>query len=726
VGTNLSVDPGLRGDITVRTGQAPQAPDEVAIDATSAERADEGIGDDVRILFQGAAESFTVVGIVGFGDEDNLGGSTTAFFELPTAQRLMGEKGVYDTIIVKAEDGVAAEELAERVDASLADGFEALTGDAVAEERAADVKEGLGFFTMLLMTLAGIALFVGSFIIWNTFSMQVAQRTRELALLRAIGATRRQVLRTILTEAVVLGLTASAAGVALGLGMARGLSALFEVFGFTMPAMTTVLEPRTIVVGLVVGTVTTVVAAVAPARRATRVLPVEALRDAAPTSQRFSRVRLGIGAVLTVGGVTGLLLALFGPAPAWVIAVGVVAAVLGVTTLAPLFMRTLAAVVGWPLRGRGVAGELARQNAMRNPRRTASTAMALVVGLTLVAAVSVLAASVKASFSDVLARSTNADLYVLAPTSSSPGYSPEVVKTVRGVEGVELVSPTAFGTGKFEGKTGNFTSVEPATVEAALDMGLVEGDAGELTDDGVLVREDLAEQHGWSVGDTVGAGFPGAPHAELEVQGVYDGKSFVNTEYTITGDAHTAFYPKRLEGTAVVIAEDGADVAVVEDRIAEAIADRPDATVMDQEEFQGAMSSMIDQMVGLVTVMLLLAVVIALLGIVNTLALAVFERTRELGLLRAVGMTRGQVRAMVRWESVVISSIGALLGAGLGIGLGVALVEAIADEGIEKTAVPGMQLAVYVLAAAMAGVLAAIGPARRASKVDVLRAVVSD
>jgi putative ABC transport system permease protein len=726
VGTNLSVDPGLRGDITVREGRVAQGPGEVAIDVTSSEKGDLPIGSTMRIFFQGTDETFTVVGTVAFGEADNLGGATTAFFDLPTAQRLMGEKGVFDTIIVKAADGVSAEDVTASVDASLPGAFEALTGDEVAQQRADDVKEGLGFFTMVLLTLAGIALFVGSFIIWNTFSMQVAQRTRELALLRAIGATRRQVLRTILAEAVVLGVTASAIGVALGVGMARGLSALFEVFDFTMPPMTTEIEPRTVVIGLLVGTLTTVVAAVAPARRATRVLPVEALRDSAPTAHRFSRVRLGFGAVLVAGGVSALLSALFGPAPAAFIAIGVVAAVLGITTLAPLFMRALVSVVGWPLRGRGVAGELARQNAMRNPKRTSSTAMALVIGLTVVATVSVFASSLKASFSDVLESSTNADLYVLTPTPQSAGFSPEVVETVRGVDGVDIVSPTAFGTGKIAGETADFTSVDPATVEDALNLGMVSGSVGDLADDGVLVREDLATEHGWSVGDTVPASFPGASDVRLQIAGVYDGQGFVNTAYTITGDAHSQFYPKRLEGTSIVMVEDGADVAVVEERISDAIADRPDATVMDPEEFQGAMSSFIDQTVGLVTVMLLLAVVIALLGIVNTLALAVFERTREIGLLRAVGMTRGQVRAMVRWESVVISTIGAMLGAGLGIGLGLALVKAVADEGIEKIAVPGPQLAVYVVAAAFAGVLAAIGPARRASNVDVLRAVVTD
>ena len=726
LGTNLSEDPALRGEVTLRSGRAPQTPDEVAVDATSAKEGDLTLGSQVKVLFQGPAQTFTLVGIVGYGDEDDLGGSTTAYFERETAQRLLGNKGTFDTIVAKAAEGMSESELADRVDAALPNGFEALTGEAVADERADAAKDGLGFLTIALTVFAGIALFVGSFIIWNTFSMQVAQRSRELALLRAIGATRRQVMRTILAEAVLLGLVASAIGIILGVGMARGLTGLMDGFGFSLPTAGLQVQASTVAIGLVVGTVMTVVAAVAPARRATKVLPVEALRDAAPVAERFSRLRLVIGVVLIGSGVTGLLLALFGPAPVIFIAVGVVAAVLGVTTLAPLFMRRLAATIGWPLRSRGLPGDLARQNAMRNPKRTASTAMALVIGLTMVSTVAVFAASLKVSFTDVLSNSSHGDLYVLTPSSQAPGYSPEVTAMVREVDGVALVSPTAFGQAEFDGTRTPFNSIDPATVEQAMDLGMVEGDAGSLTDTGVLVTEDVAKTNGWELGDSVPAAFPGHPDVRLEVQGVTDGSGFVNTDYVISGEAHTAFMPDRLEGTSVVVVEEGEDIAVVENRIAEALANQPDATVMDQAEFEGAMAALIDQLLGLVTVLLLLAVVIALLGIVNTLALSVFERTRELGLLRAVGMTRGQVRAMVRWESVVISVIGALLGAGLGIGLGVALTRALADEGIDQIAVPGTQLGLYVVAAALAGVIAAVGPARRASNVDVLRAVVTD
>jgi putative ABC transport system permease protein len=456
------------------------------------------------------------------------------------------------------------------------------------------------------------------------------------------------------------------------------------------------------------------------------VLPVEALRDSVPGAQRFSRVRLATGIVLAGTGVTALLTALFGSAPPIFIVVGVVGVVFGVTALAPLIVRPMAAAIGAPLRSRGLPGDLARQNAIRNPMRTASTAMALVIGLTLVAAVAVFAASLKASFSDLLSNGTTADLYVLTPSPSAQGFSRDVVGVVQGVDGVKVVSASGYGAAKFAGKVTDFSSIDPATADAVFDLGMVTGSTADLSDTGILVYDDAAREHGRQVGDVVPSSFPKTGRAAFRVEGTYDDKSFVGTDYVISTSAHTRHDPDRLESSALVVVDDGADVATVETRISDALAAHPDATVMDQEEFEGVLGGFIDQLLSLVTVLLLLAVVIALLGIVNTLALSVFERTRELGLLRAVGMTRGQVRAMVRWESVVISVIGALIGAALGTGLGVALTRALADEGIEKVDVPVTQLLLYLVAAAVAGVFAAIGPARRASKVDMLRAVASE
>ena len=724
-GVSAPVDDTLTGQVDVREGRLPQRPGEVAIDASSAEKGELSVGDSTEVLFQKGPHTLEVVGVVGFGDNDDLGGSTTAYLELGTAQELMGKRGVFDTISVTAADGVSDEEVTSRVAQAVPAGVEAMTGQAVADEQAEAAQEGVAFLGTALLGFAGVALFVGAFIIWNTFSMQVAQRTRELALLRAIGATRRQVMRTLVWESLVLGLASSALGVLLGVGLARGLVALMSGFGLELPTAGIRLEAQPVVIGLLVGTVVTVLSALAPARRATKVLPVEALRDSGPQSFRTSRVRIGSGVVLAGGGAALLLWSLFGGGPAIMLAVGTMAAAIGIATLAPVFIRPMAAVIGSPLRSRGVPGELARENAMRNPRRTASTAMALVIGLTMVAAVAVFASSMKASFSDVLS-STKADLYVLTPTSQSEGFSRRVTEDVKDVDGVDVVSSTGFGMAEIDGVGQGFSSIDPATAERAFDLGMVSGDVSDLTDDGVLVHEKIAEREGLTVGDTVPAAFGRTGKTQLEVAGVFGVRGFVGSDYVISSAAHDKVDPQRLEGTTMVIVDEGVSVATVEERIDAVLEAHPDATVMDQEEFEGALGSVIDQLLSLVTVLLLLAVLIALLGIVNTLALSVFERTRELGMLRAVGMTRGQVRAMVRWESVVISVIGAVVGAGLGIGLGLAMTHSLADQGISELVVPGVQLGLYVVAAAVAGVAAAIGPARSASKVDVLKAVVAD
>ena len=724
LGASMPADE-LLGEITFRSGTAPQGPGEVAIDASSAEKGDLSVGDTTQILLQKGPQDFTIVGVVGFGDSDDLGGSTTAYFDLATAQKALGKQGVFDTIGIKAADGASDESLAASVDAALPDGAEALTSQAVADEQSAAVKDSLGFLNTALLAFAGIALFVGAFIIWNTFSMQVAQRTRELAPMRAIGATRRQVMRTILIESVILGVLSSLIGIALGVGMASGLAGLMSAFGFSVPTAGVSVSLEVVGIGVAVGTVVTVLSAIAPARRATKVLPIEALRNSTPAASKSATRRLVIGVVLVIAGAATTAAALFGSAPAMLIAVGMVGVVLGVATLAPLFVRRMAAVIGAPLLGRGVPGELARQNAMRNPKRTASTAMALVIGLTMVTAVAVFAASLKASFADVLT-STKADLYVLTPTSQSEGFSREVPAEVQAVDGVSLVSSTGFGMAEIDGTVQSFSSIDPATADQVFDLGMVTGSTADLGADGVLVHSDAAEKKGLDVGDVVPTVFGGTGARDFTVAGIYDVKGFVGSDYVISAAAHDKAEPQRLEGTTMVVVEDGESVSAVHDRIDDVLASHPDATVMNQEEFEGALGGVIDQLLTMVTALLLLAVLIALLGIVNTLALSVFERTRELGMLRAVGMTRGQVRSMVRWESVVISTIGALLGAALGLGLGLALARALADDGIDKIAVPGVQLGLYVLAAAVAGVVAALGPARRASNVDVLTAVASE
>ena len=725
-GGSLNRDPDLRGEVTLRSGRAPEGPGEVAIDATSAQEGGLSLGSQTRILFQGPAETFTVVGTVGFADQDDLGGISSAYFDLETAQRVLGKAGVYDSIDVAAAGGVGDDELADRIAAVLPAGIEAVTGEEYAAESSTAVQENLGFVTLAMTIFAGIALFVGSFIIWNTFSMQVAQRTRELALLRAIGATRRQVMRTIVAEAAALGLAASAIGLGLGVGAAYGLSSLLSAFGPDLPTATMRLQGSTIAISLLVGTLVTIVAAIAPARRATRILPVEALHDAAIGAYRFSYRRLVAGLVISGAGIGALLAGLFAGAPAMFIALGVVAVILGVGALAPLVARPLARIVGAPLSARGVPGELALQNAMRNPKRTASTAMALVIGLTMVIAVTVFGASLKASFQDVLGNSTKADLYLRTASQWAPGFSPEVADAVLATPGVDIVSRSGWGEARFDGDIAQLSSVDPATIEQVAELGVTAGEVNGLTETAMLVSQQKADEMGWEVGDAVPVEFAQTGETELQIAGIFTEKSWFQQDYLVSLGLHELSDSAMLDSSALVTIDGGADLAEVESLVAAAVAAHPDVQVLDQDEMAESGAEFADQILGFVTVLLLLAVVIALLGIVNTLALSVFERTRELGLLRAVGMTRNQVRAMVRWESVVISVIGAVIGAVLGIGLGVSLSQSLAELGIKSIAIPAGQLALYVALAAVAGVLAAIGPARRAAKVDVLRAVVTE
>ena len=727
MGYNLPDDEELRGETVIRSGHAPRGPHQVAIDASSAEDHDIALGSTIKVLFRGPTQEFTVVGTVGFGDSKDLGGTTAAYFDTDTAAQVLGQPGTYDSIRVSAADGVGAKALTQRLDAVLPDGAEAVTGAAVAKESSDAVNEDLAFVTIMFGIFAGIALFVGSFIIWNTFTMIVSQRSREIALLRAVGATRRQVMRNLVAEAFLLGAFASAVGLALGVGVAKGLTLLMDVVGFSLPSTASQLQARTVVVSLLVGTVVTVVASLVPARRATKVLPIEALREATPGSRPPSRTRIALGTLIGGAGLTGVLTGLYSGGGGTLVMLGILGLIVGVLTLMPLAARPLASAIGAPLRMRGVPGDLARQNAMRNPRRTASTAAALMIGLTLVVSMGVFASSLKASFSDILGDSTNADLYLTTASSQAEGYSPEASKAAAAVAGVRLVSPTGFGEARIAGEPTFYSSVDPATAEAALDLDVSSGSASDLGEDGVLVKRKVAKAHGWQVGDTVPAEFAETGKHELRVAGIYDRTGgFVESDFVLGLPAQEAFAGERLDANAIVMLDKGADLTEVKERIAAALADHPDTRVLDQEEFEKVASGFIDQLLAFVSVMLLLAVFIALLGIVNTLALSVHERTRELGLLRAVGATRGQVRAMVRWESVVISLIGAAAGAVLGTGIGITLAQALKDQGIEAISVPVPQIALYVALAAVAGVLAAVGPARSAARVDVLKAVVTD
>ena len=708
--------------LEIRDGQVPAGPDQVGVDAATARAHDLRVGQRIEILFEGPPKEFTIAAILGFGDADNLAGATIAVFDLQTAQQVFGKVGVYDDISVIADEGVSANQLQSRIQQVLPQGVEAVTSSAVADENTKALNEGLGFFKVALLVFAFIALFVGAFIIFNTFSIITAQRTRELALMRALGASRGQVLTSVLIEATAVGLFASVVGIAAGVVIAIGLQALLGLFNIDLPSTSTQLLPRTIVVSLLVGTIVTVVSSIAPARRASRVAPVEAMREGQPTSGSPLRRRLVSGLVVLAAGFALLAYGLFGtPSSAGqILGAGTVTTFLGIAMLSPLFARAAARVIGAPLARLGLQGKLGRENAMRNPRRTASTASALMIGLGLVAMVTILASSLKASLNAALEETLKADLTLT--TSSFIQFSPAVADLVRDVPEVQAVSEFRQNGFRFEGATSFLMAVDPGTIEQVAAVDMEQGTVNALGQGSVLVYHDIAEENGLSVGDQVVLSFSSTGDRRFTVGGIYADDRLLGN-WVVSLATYEQLYTEQLDTYILVKGAEGVAPVELKQAVESAVGEFPNIEVQDQAGFREKQAGFIDQLLGLITALLALAILIAVFGIVNTLGLSIFERTREIGLLRAVGMTRRQTRSMIRWESVIIAVFGALLGVAIGILFGWALQRALAGEGLTELAIPGGELVVYVVIAGLMGVLAAVLPARRAARLNVLQAI---
>ncbi len=711
--------------LEIRDGAPPTGPDEVVVDAATARLASLAVGDEIQILFEGGPGRFTIVGVAGFGDADNLGGATLAVFETETAQRVLGKDGVFDALSVVGDEAVAASELRASVAAVLPDGVEAVTSTSVADEATRNLQEDLGFFRTALLVFAAVALFVGSFIIFNTFSIIVAQRTRELALLRALGASRRQVITSVVLEALVVGLVASGLGILAGIGIAVGLQGLLGAFNIDLPSTSLQLLPRTIVASVLVGVVVTVAASILPARHAGSVAPVQALREVADGGRarelagRRLVVALGVAAV----GVGLLLYGLFGAESNAVYSVGAGAAVtfVGVAMLSPLVARPIVGVLGAPLRRLSIQGRLGRENAMRSPRRTASTAAALMIGLGLVAMVAILASSLKSSFTAALTDTLKADFTL--STSSFTAFSPEAAERVAALPEVEAVSAFRQNGFKVEGATSFLTAVDPATVERVATLEVSEGSVAALAErDSVLVHRDVAAENGLALGDELAASFASTGDAPLTIVGIYDENRLAG-DYVVSLATYEERYVEQLDAFVLVKGSQGIALGEVEAAVRTAVEDLPNVQVQDQAAFREQQAGFIDQLLGLITALLLMSIGIAGVGIINTLGLSIYERTRELGLLRAVGMSRRQVSRMVRWEAILIAVFGAVLGLAIGIAFGWALQQALKSEGVSEFTIPVGQLVAYVVVAALIGVVAAIWPARRAAKLNVLQAI---
>ncbi|MCU1592002.1 MAG: hypothetical protein JWP11_3258 [Frankiales bacterium] len=706
--------------LRLKQGRAPAGPDDVVIDAGTARKAGYHVGDRVTILLKGPARQFTVVGIVGFGSTDNLAGATIAAFDIETAQKYVGTPGSYTDLAIASQDGVSQKDLAKRVSSVLPTGFEAVTQQQSVDEASKQIKKGLGFFSTALLVFAAISLFVGGFLIFNTFSMLVAQRTRELALMRALGASRRQVTVSVLVEALVVGLFSSVLGFVLGIGVAKGLSALLGALGIDLPSGDTVIATRTVIASLVVGIGVTAAAALLPARKAARVAPVEALRESGPAEDRSLRRRGLAGSVLSLLGVALLSLGLSN-GQLNLVGLGAAASFLGVATLSPLIARPVTSVLGWPFAKMGVPGKLGRGNAVRSPRRTSATAAALMVGLALVAAVSVLGASLKSSTVKIVDTSLGAD-YILRTENFTP-FSGEVGKDLRGKPGIASVAAFRFGQAKIGTGTTAIQGVEPEALAAVLKLAVVSGRFADMST-GIAISKKAAADHHWKVGDSVPVTWRRTGLHPLKVAVIYDINQFAG-DYLVSGVTFDANTSEQLLGVVAVKTTADSKPADTRALVDAAVKPFPNIEVQDQAQFVKSQGQQIDKLLNAITGLLVLSVLIAVLGIINTLALSVIERTRELGLLRAVGLQRRQLRRMIRVESVVIAVYGALLGLGVGVAFGWALVRALHDQGVSEFTLPYGRLVQVLIVAALAGILAAALPARRAARLDVLEAVAS-
>lgn len=715
-------------DLTVLNlvdGAAPRAAGEIAIDSVSAESSGYQVGDQVRLLTPDKPVTAELVGVFRFGSSGGLAGATLTAFDTATAQSFLPEPDTFTSVSVVGHEGVTDEVLADRVRAALPGGLTVNTKEEQTEEEAGAVEGGLQFFSIVLLVFAGVSLFVGSFMILNTFSMLVAQRTRELALLRALGASRRQVTRSVLGEALVVGLVGGLIGMGAGILIAMGLQAAFAAFGLEIETGGLVFRARTAVWSLVIGVGVTLVAAYLPARRASRIAPVAAMRDDTAMPHRSLRWRTVAGIVLAVLGVVSLVgsLSAGGQEAASLVGLGVFVSILSAIVLSPVLSRPVIGVLGaaYP-RVFGTIGRLARDNAQRNPRRTAATSSALMVGLALVAAFGVLAASINSSIGGLIDRALGAD-YVVTAAQQLP-FGAGVADDIEALPEVASVTRQRFGAAQVDGSTVFIGAADPASFGDSIQVDYAAGDAAGL-EHGLLVDQPTAESKGWTVGDRVELTFLGGSVASLPVAGVYEPNGALG-QYVVSLDTWVANGGDSRDSFLYVNLQDDVDAATAAPAIEKTLETYPNVDLLDQAGFKDQQRGQVDQLLFLIYALLALAILIAVLGIVNTLALAVIERTREIGLLRAVGMSRRQLRRMVRLESVIISLFGAALGLGLGVLFGVLLQRSLAGQGITDLSIPFVSLVVFLVVAAVIGVLAAIWPARRAARLDVLRAVTTE
>jgi putative ABC transport system permease protein len=732
LGVGLAADDFVAdGLLRIAQGRAPEADGEVALTRYTTEQTGYQVGDRIKVYVSqryGSAE-YTIVGLLEYsGGRSSLGGETMVGFSLPEAQRLFyGRTGVFGAAQLQADPGVSQKTLKQRVAAAAPAGFEARTGTEVAEEQASALKQLLTFVNWFFLGFALVALLVGMFLIFNTFNILIAQRSRELALLRALGASWGQVTGSVLVEAVVVGVIASTLGLAAGIGVAAGLQSLAAAAGFPLPEGGLTVSGTAILASYLVGVVMTVIAALAPAIRAASVPPIAAMRDVVRPDKSLRGLTI-TGGVITAVSALLLAVGLAGVDGLSTIALGfgVLLAVVGVALLSPALTRPVAGTLG-RLVSWGTATGIGRRNTLRNPRRTAVTAAALMVGVTLVSAVSVIGASLKASVTDLVKNGLGAEVIVttglVTPPSGREGFDPARLAQAAQIPGVTGTLAYHLSVVTVAGRANQYISA--TDLPAAGEMFGLEKQDGTLTPDRgeeVIVDDTTAETNGWRVGSTVTIDMPVGGDRTYTIAGIYRRTPVISGLVLSRSQVEYLAGPLAFQGFVRVA--DGADVPAITGQVERLMADYPLVTVVDQENFIAQQNAAVDQLLTIFYVLLALAVLVAFLGIINTLVLSIYERTRELGLLRAVGMNRRQIRRMVRVESLLMAVFGCLLGVGLGVALGVTVTTVMRNADlINAVSLPYGQLVGFVVAAALAGVAAAWWPAWRASRLNVLQAI---
>ncbi|MCY4086642.1 MAG: ABC transporter permease [Actinomycetia bacterium] len=722
--------------LVLTSGDWAAGPREVVIDAATAEEHGFGVGDTIGVRARGPVKEFRIVGTARFGNVDSIGGATAAYFDVPTAQRLFEKEGQLDGIQIAIEPGASSAAVIEQIERILPERTQALTGTEQAEDETSTIEEFTSFIQTFLLAFGGIALFVGAFVIFNTLSITVTQRTREFATLRTLGASRRQVLGSVVVEALVIGLLASVVGLFAGLGLAIGLNEVFVAFGVDLPSTDTVLAARTVVVGLIVGTAVTVIAGIVPAVRATRVPPISAVREGAVLPKgRLARLAPVVAAAVAIVGLALILLAMFagglGTTEILVlIGVGVVALFIGIALVSAKLVEPLAHAVGWIfVRVGGTSGRLARQNATRNPARTAATAGALMIGLALVTFVAVLASGLTRSIGDAIDDQLATDFVAVSETGFTP-FEPGLDRVLRGRSDVLSVSPVRGENVMAElgaGAEAQLTGVDPESIPDVYRFEWVDGTdetVRRLARDEAILESEFATDHGLSVGDALRIQSPSGRFVQVAVRGIHRAPPFWQMlgDLSVPTDLFDEIIDNPRNLYTFIRAEGGASgstAAALTDVVESSF---PGIELESQAGFIERNEDQIGRFVLLLYVLLALSVIVSLFGIINTLVLSVFERTRELGMLRAIGMTRRQARRMIRHESIITALIGASIGMPLGIVLAAIVTTRLSSEGLSFV-VPWPTLVVFVAASVLAGIVAAVVPARRAARLNVLNAL---